>query len=206
MTKIDEVLAYFDEILPNASCELEYTSDYSFLFAVMLSAQATDKGVNKVTKILFEKYKSLNEIALANEAELIKIVMPVGLGKNKGHNIIETAKVLLEKYNGKVPNDFGALVNLPGVGIKTANVVRCELFKEPSVPVDTHVARISKRLGFAKKDDDVLTIEKKLEKLIEPNRQIKAHHQFIHFGRYFCKAKNPDCQNCKIKQHCKEKF
>jgi len=204
-TNIDVVLSYLDEIFPNACCELEYTTDYSFLIAVMLSAQTTDKSVNNVTRILFKKYPTLEDLNNASEEDIKEVIKSIGLAKNKAKNIKGIVYSLKENFNGKVPEQMDSLLTLPGVGIKTANVVRCELFHIPSVPVDTHVERIAKRLNLASKRDNPIDVEKRLEKLIKKDRQIKAHHQFIHFGRYFCKAQNPNCKNCEIIEFCKEK-
>ena len=196
---------YLDEILPNVGCELTYSKDYELLIAVMLSAQTTDKAVNKATDALFSKYKSLEELASASKEDIIPYIAHLGMYQNKAEHVIGIAKALLERFNGKVPFKKEELTSLPGVGNKTAEVVRIELFKDPEFPVDTHVARISKRLGLAKNSDDVLIIEKKLRKAFPSTSWIKLHHQFIHFGRYFCKAKNPQCEDCKLYDICKEK-
>lgn len=195
---------YFDEILPNAGCELNYTTDYSFLIAVMLSAQTTDKKVNKVTEILFRKYKTLEELSNANYDDVYNIVLPLGLAKKKAQNVINISKILLTKYNGHVPINKFELTSLPGVGNKTANVVHVELFKIPEFPVDTHVLRVSKRLGLVNEDDNVKEVEEKLKKIFLEKDYIKLHHQFIHFGRYYCKAINPKCQDCKLKEICQK--
>ena len=195
---------YFDELLPNAKCELNYTTDYSFLIAVMLSAQTTDKKVNKVTEILFNKYKNLESLKNAKYEDIYEIIKPLGLAKNKTKNVIEIAKELDEKFSGKVPINKVELMSLPGVGNKTANVVHIELFKIPEFPVDTHVERVSKRLGLCNENDSVTKIEETLKKIFLEKDYIKLHHQFIHFGRYFCKAKNPICENCKLASICKK--
>lgn len=195
---------YLDEIFPNAQCELNYFNDYSFLIAVMLSAQCTDKKVNKVTKVLFEKYKTLEDLANANYEDIYKIVLPLGLAKTKASNVINIAKELLNKYHGQVPINKFELTTLPGVGNKTANVVQVELFKIPQFPVDTHVERIAKRLNIANENDSVKVVEKKLNEAFHKTERIKLHHQFIHFGRYKCKAISPDCKDCKLASFCKK--
>lgn len=195
---------YFDELLPNTKCELNYTTDYSFLIAVMLSAQTTDKKVNKVTEILFNKYKNLESLKNAKYEDIYEIIKPLGLAKNKTKNVIEIAKELDEKFNGKVPINKVELMSLPGVGNKTANVVHIELFKIPEFPVDTHVERVSKRLSLCNENDSVTKVEETLKKIFLEKDYIKLHHQFIHFGRYFCKAKNPICENCKLASICKK--
>ena len=201
--KVVLIKSYFDEILPTAGCELEYNSDYGFLIAVMLSAQCTDKKVNVVTRKLFSKYKSIEELNQASLSDIENEIKSLGLYKNKAKNLKETVKILIEKYNGIVPKDKKELMKLPGVGNKTANVVRVELFKEQELPVDTHVFRVSKRLGLINENDDVLDCEHKLRKLFKGYDYILLHHQFIHFGRYFCKAMSPKCENCKLKGFCR---
>lgn len=197
---------YLDEILPNPGCELTYNSDYGFLIAVMLSAQCTDKKVNLVTKPFFEKYHSLEEIDALSIKEIEDNIKSLGLYKNKAKNLKGIAHELLTRFNGKVPQDKNALMSLPGVGNKTANVVRVELFKIPEFPVDTHVERLAKRFKLADKNDDVLTVENKLKKDFKKENWIKLHHQFIHFGRYYCKAISPKCEGCKLAGICTKNF
>lgn len=203
--KAKAVQEYLDEILPNVGCELNYSKDYELLIAVVLSAQTTDKSVNLVTPNLFSRYKTIKELAKADVKDVEDIIKSIGLYKNKASNIVELAKVLVEKYNGHVPEDKEQLLTLPGVGIKTAGVTRLELFNVPELPVDTHVARIAKRLKFASKNDEPFEIEKKLKKAFPKENWCKLHHQFIHFGRYICLARNPHCESCKIKEFCSEK-
>lgn len=204
MTKnnVHVLLEYLDEILPNASCELNYTKDYELVIAVMLSAQTTDASVNKVTSVLFSKYKTLEELYHASYDDIFNIIRPIGLTKNKTSNLLGIAKMLIENYDGKVPMDKNELQKLPGVGNKTAGVIRAEIFHLPELPVDTHILRISKRLKLAKKDDEPIDVERKLKKLIEESRQIKTHHQLIHFGRYYCTARSPKCEGCKLSTYC----
>lgn len=197
---------YLDEILPNPGCELTYDSDYGFLIAVMLSAQCTDKKVNLVTKPFFEKYHSLEEIDALSIKEIEDNIKSLGLYKNKAKNLKGIAHELLTRFNGKVPQDKNELMSLPGVGNKTANVVRVELFKIPEFPVDTHVERLAKRFKLADKNDDVLTVENKLKKDFKKENWIKLHHQFIHFGRYYCKAISPKCDGCKLAGICTKNF
>ena len=204
-TKTEAVMAYLDEILPDVGCELNYTKPHELLIAVVLSAQTTDKSVNAVTPKLFERYPSIYDLAFADNKEVEDIIRAIGLYKNKAKNIVLLAQDIVERFNGEVPHKKSDLVSLPGVGNKTASVVRLELFNDDEFPVDTHVDRISKRLGFAKKDDDVLTVEKKLKKAFPQERWGKLHHQLIHFGRVQCFARSPKCENCKISEFCKEK-
>ena len=200
-----EITLYLDKLFPNPKCELEYTKDYELLIAVMLSAQTTDKRVNMVTDILFKKYDSLQKLSEANIDDIISIIKPIGTFNKKASNVISIARSLINDKNGVVPNDRKYLENLSGVGRKTTNVVLSNLYDVPCIAVDTHVSRVSKRLGIAKNNDDVLIIEKKLNKKFPKNSLSRLHHQLVLFGRYHCKAKNPLCENCELKNICKEK-
>ena len=202
-SKIEEIFAFLDDKFGHAKCELNYTKDYELVIAVMLSAQATDKSVNLVTDKLFKDYPTLESLAHATPQEIEKVIHSVGLSKTKARNVVALSKILLEEYGGVVPSDREKLEALPGVGRKTTNVVRIEYFKIPEMPVDTHVARVSKRLGLAKEEDDVLDIEMKLRRKIPNERLIKAHHQFIFFGRYMCKSQHPLCEECPLQHMCK---
>ncbi|NLM63081.1 MAG: endonuclease III [Mollicutes bacterium] len=201
--KTIKIIDYLEELYPEASCELNYKTDYELLIAVMLSAQTTDVSVNKVTATLFNKYPTLEKLSRANVEEVMDIIRPIGTYRKKSQNIIDISKSLLKNYNGVVPNDRNYLESLPGVGRKTANVVLSILYNEPVCAVDTHVKRVAIRLGLAKDTDDVLTIEKKLTKIFPKEKLNKIHHQLIFFGRYHCKARNPNCENCKLKDVCK---
>ena len=201
-TNIKPLLDYLDEILPTAKCELLYAKDYELVIAVMLSAQTTDKSVNAVTPILFKKYPSLDALYNAPLESIEEIIKPIGLYKNKAKNLKGIVKDLVDRFNGVVPSDKEQLMTLPGVGNKTAGVIRAEIFQIPDLPVDTHILRISKRLNLAKKDDEPIDVERKLKKIIPEERWIKSHHQLIHFGRYYCMARSPKCENCKISDMC----
>lgn len=201
--KMNKVLDYLDNLIPNPKPELKYNKDYEFLIAVMLSAQTTDKGVNKVTNILFNKYKTLEDLSGADIADLEAIIRPIGTYTKKARNVVDIASKL--KDIGYVPNDRKFLESLSGVGRKTTNVVLSTLYNEPYLAVDTHVDRVAKRLGFAKENDDVFTVEKKLTKLIPKDRINRTHHQMLLFGRYYCKSKNPLCDTCGLKDICKYK-
>lgn len=203
--KLNELYDGLDKLIPNPRCELNYETDYELLMAVMLSAQTTDKRVNSVTATLFKKYPTLEDISLANIDDVINIIKPIGTYHKKASNLILIAKRLLEDKGGVVPNDRGYLETLPGVGRKTTNVVLSILYDVPCIAVDTHVSRVSIRLGLAKKGDDVLTIEKKLMRKLDNERLNKLHHQLLLFGRYFCTARNPKCKDCMLKNMCKEK-
>ena len=201
-TNVKPLLDYLDEILPTAKCELLYSKDYELVIAVMLSAQTTDKSVNAVTPILFKKYPTLVALYDAPLQDIEEIIKPIGLYKNKAKNIKGIVKDLVDRFNGVVPSDKEQLMTLPGVGNKTAGVIRAEIFQIPDLPVDTHILRISKRLNLAKKDDEPIDVERKLKKIIPEERWIKSHHQLIHFGRYYCLARSPKCENCKISDMC----
>ena len=203
--KTQQILAYLDEILPNVGCELNYSKDYELVIAVMLSAQTTDKSVNAVTNVLFKKYQSLDALNEASLEEIEEVIKPIGLYKNKAKNLKGIVKDLVERFNYQVPSDKDLLMTLPGVGNKTAGVIRAEIFQIPDLPVDTHILRISKRLGLANQKDEPIDVERKLKKLIPEERWIKSHHQLIHFGRYFCTARSPKCAECKIKEFCRNK-
>lgn len=206
MNKEKEILNYLNEIIPNPVCELNYNKDYELLLAVMLSAQTKDARVNKVTKVLFNKYDSLKKLKEANIKDIENIIKELGSYHKKSEAVINIAKILDEKYNGKVVNNRKVLENLPMVGRKTTNVVLSELFNEPTIAVDTHVERVSKRLGLVKKDDDVLKIEEKLKRKFDKKIWSKLHKQFVLFGRYYCTSKKPSCDNCKLQMYCKKEF
>lgn len=201
-TNVKPLLDYLDEILPTAKCELLYSKDYELVVAVMLSAQTTDKSVNAVTPILFKKYPTLAALYDAPLQDIEEIIKPIGLYKNKAKNLKGIVKDLVDCFNSVVPSDKEQLMTLPGVGNKTAGVIRAEIFRIPDLPVDTHILRISKRLNLAKKDDEPIDVERKLKKIIPEERWIKSHHQLIHFGRYYCMARSPKCENCKISDMC----
>ena len=198
----NRIIDYFDEIIPNPKCELEYHKDYELLIATMLSAQTTDKRVNSVTKILFQKYPSLEDLKNAPIEDIKKIIRPIGTYNKKAENIKKIADELIK--NGGLSNDRKFLESLSGVGRKTTNLVLSTIYNEPYIAVDTHVTRVSKRLGIANKNDDVLVIEKKLNKVFPKEKLNRLHHQLVLFGRYYCKAKNPLCEDCKLKDICKK--
>lgn len=197
-------MEYLDFLIPNAHCELNYTKDYELVIATMLSAQTTDKRVNMVTKELFQKYPTLTDLKNANINDIITIIRPIGTFNKKASNIIGIASSL--EPLGYVPNDREFLESLPGVGRKTTNVVLSNIYNEPCIAVDTHVKRVSIRLGIAKEKDDVLMIEKKLNKFFPKEKLCKLHHQMVLFGRYYCKAQNPSCENCGLKNRCKRDY
>jgi endonuclease-3 len=182
-------------------CFLDYETPWQLLIATILSAQCTDNRVNIVTKDLFQKYKSLKDFAEAEQVELEKDIHSTGFYRNKAKNIIACAKQLVEEHDGEVPNDIEILTNLAGVGRKTANVIRGNIYKEPSIVVDTHVKRISKRLGFTKEEDPV-KIEFDLMGLLPKEHWILYNIQIITLGRSLCTARNPKCEECFLNEHC----
>jgi len=202
---VDRVLEYLDELFPNPVCELNYNKDYEFLIAIVLSAQTTDKRVNKVTDILFKNYSSLKELSVADISDIEDIIREIGTFRRKSVYVRDIALKLVNDGYDYIPNDRKYIESLPGVGRKTANVFLSNIYDEAAIAVDTHVSRVSKRLGFASKNDDVFKIEKKLEKKIPKNRWGRTHHQLVLFGRYHCKAMRPECDKCKIRDICKYK-
>lgn len=203
---MDSKLSYIHDLFSNAKCELDYKTTFQLLIAVVLSAQTTDKSVNKVTAVLFNKYPDANTLKDANLKDVEDILKSIGMYKVKAKNIIEIARIISDKYHNEVPNSYDDLITLPGVGNKTINVVLAEGFKIPALPVDTHINRIAKRLKYANIDDDVLVVEEKLKKVIEKEKWIQMHHSLIFFGRYICKAKNPLCDKCKLNGSCNKEY
>jgi len=206
-TKIDIPLYIYNEITklyPNARCELNYRKDYELLIAIMLSAQTTDIAVNKVTETLFQNYNTINNFADARLEDLENDIRRIGLFRNKSKNIKNMTQIVINKHGSKVPKTQEELEMLPGVGRKTANVFLAEYYHIPRIAVDTHVSRVSNRLGFSKDNDNPNTVEKKLMKLYDESIWIDLHHKLIFFGRYFCKAKKPNCIECPIIKYCKK--
>ena len=203
--KTNRVGEYLDELFPNPKCELIYHNDYELLIAIVLSAQSTDKRVNSVTPIIFNKYPNLKKLKEAELSDLESIIRPVGSFRKKSFYVKEIARIIDEDYSGVVPTKRESLIKLPGVGRKTINVFLSEFYNEPAIAVDTHVERISKRLKIAPKKADVLEVEKKLMKYFPKEEWGRRHLQMVLFGRYHCKAIKPICENCKLKDICREK-
>lgn len=206
MTKKEEAKIILEEIsklYPNATIELNYQQKHELLIAIMLSAQTTDKAVNKITDKLFNDFKTLESYANADLEVLEKYIKTIGLYRNKAKNLKNLAIKILDKYDGIIPDTQKELEDLPGVGRKTANVFLAEYHQIPRIAVDTHVSRVSIRLGLAKIGDSPLQVEKKLMKIYHKDQWITLHHKFIHFGRYFCKARNPKCKECPLLNICK---
>lgn len=192
------------EMFPHAECELNHSNPFELVIAVLLSAQCTDVLVNKVTKTLFEKYKTPEDYLAVSEEELQNDIRSIGLFRNKAKNIRKLCSILINEYDGNVPSDRDKLMQLPGVGRKTANVVVSVAFGVPAIAVDTHVERISKRLGFCRWKDSVLEVEKTLMRKIPKEEWSISHHRMIFFGRYHCKAQNPQCTVCPLLELCRE--
>lgn len=197
-----KILEQLNIMFPDAEGELDHKNDFELLVAVVLSAQTTDVAVNIVTKPLFEKYPTPLDLANANVDDVMAIINRIGLYKTKSKNIINLSKMIMDEFNGKVPNTREDLEKLPGVGRKTANVVLSISFNIPAIAVDTHVQRVSKRLGLADEDDKVLDVEKKLMDIYPNKYWQQLHHQLIFFGRYHCTARKPKCQTCPLVDIC----
>ena len=200
MSRIEE---YLDYLFPDPKCELNYTKDYELLIAIMLSAQSTDKRVNSVTPIIFNKYNTLEALKDASLSDLETIIRPVGSFRKKSFYTKEIARILVDEFEGVVPTDREKLESFPGVGRKTVNVFLSEFYNYPAIAVDTHVERVSKRLKLATLKDDVLKVEKKLMKKFDKSLWSKRHLQLVLFGRYYCKAVKPECENCRLKDICR---
>ncbi len=203
-TQIRYCLDKMGEMFPDAHCELEHSNPFELVIAVALSAQCTDVLVNKVTKKLFEKYKTPEDYLSVPLEELQNDIRSIGLYRNKAKNIQSLCRLLLDEYAGEVPVDRDELTKLPGVGRKTANVVVSVAYNIPAIAVDTHVERVSKRLGICRWKDSVLEVEKTLMKKVPKDEWGVTHHRLIFFGRYHCKAQNPQCPSCPLLELCRE--
>lgn len=199
----NEILDKMEEMFPDAHCELNHSNALELVIAVVLSAQTTDEAVNKVTPALFKAYPNLDAYEKAEVEDIEQCIRQIGLYRNKAKHIKKLTMQLKYDFNGEIPSGMKELTSLAGVGRKTANVVRSVWFDIPSFAVDTHVERISKRLGLAKPKDDVLVVERKLKRKIDRDRWNHGHHLFIFFGRYFCTARNPKCEECPFTSICK---
>jgi endonuclease-3 len=202
--KMSHILSVMGEMFPDAHCELNHRNPFELTIAVLLSAQCTDETVNKVTASLFQKYQTPADYLAVPIEELEQDIRRIGLFRNKAAHIQKLSQMLIDDYGGDVPQQHEELTKLPGVGRKTANVVVSNAFGVPAIAVDTHVERVSKRLGLAKADDSVLEVEKKLMKLVPREHWTDTHHRIIFFGRYHCKAQNPNCPVCPLLDVCKE--
>ena len=201
---VRHILDTMEAMFPDAHCELNHSNAFELTVAVLLSAQCTDETVNKVTADLFQKYTSPADYLSVPLEELEQDIRRIGLYRNKAKHIQNMCRILIEQYGGDVPQEHDQLVTLPGVGRKTANVVVSNAFGVPAIAVDTHVERVSKRLGLAGWDDSVLEVEKKLMKRVPRDEWTLTHHRIIFFGRYHCKAQNPGCHICPLLDVCRE--
>lgn len=197
----ERFVSYLEKLFPNAKCELEYDSPFHFLVAVILSAQCTDKRVNMVTPILFQKYNTVKDFANAKQTDIEEIIRPCGFYHNKAKNIINASKEIISKFNGVLPTDINQMMTIPGVGMKTAKVVCGDLYNQKVIAVDTHVLRISNRVGLVN-EQNPSKVSVMLEKTFN-NDFSRIHHRMVFFGRYHCKAIKPNCENCEIKDICK---
>ena len=200
--KTIEAVQTMGDLFPDAHCELNHRNAFELLIATILSAQATDVGVNKVTPKLFERFPTPAHLAEASEEAVIECIQSLGLYRSKAKNIRLCAQQLLERFNGEVPHTREELVSLAGVGRKTANVVMSVAFNIPAFAVDTHVERISKRLQICRQKDTVLEVEETLCRKIPKELWSRAHHWMIFFGRYHCVARKPQCHECPLLEMC----
>lgn len=199
--KVLEAVDILAETYPEADCELTFGSVFQLLVAVVMSAQTTDKSVNQVTKVLFEKYPDAKAIAALEETELQEMIKRIGMYRTKAKNVLNLSRILVEQYDGEVPGDYDKLVALPGVGRKSANVVLANGFGEQRIAVDTHVFRVSNRIGLVN-EPDVLKTELSLMKVLPKNQWTQMHHALIWHGRRICDARRPKCMECPLNSLC----
>lgn len=199
--KVLQIINVFDELYPEAVCSLEYNNPLQLLISTQLAAQCTDARVNIVAKDLYRKYKTAEDFARADIKELEEDVKSTGFYRNKAKNIIACCKILVEKYNGDIPDNMEELLELPGVGRKTANLVLYEVYGVQGIVVDTHAKRLSNRIGLTKNDNPE-KIEYDLQKIVPKSRWADFCHQLVFHGRQVCKARKPECDNCEIRQFC----
>ena len=199
--EVQEILNILEETYPEARCELNHENPFQLLIATILSAQTTDKKVNQVTPDLFSKYPTPEDFLQMTQWELEEKIRKIGLYRSKAANILKTCRILVEEYHSQVPSEREALMKLPGVGRKTANVVLSNAFGIPAIAVDTHVFRVSNRLGLAR-SDQVAETEEQLMEEIPKEQWSSAHHLLIFHGRRICVARNPKCGLCPLKQYC----
>jgi len=201
-TRIRTVVGVARELFPDARCELDHRNVFELTVAVILSAQATDPSVNRVTPALFEKYPDAQHMALAEPSDLENLIKSIGLFRNKAKSIKALSTILAEQYQGQVPMDFETLQTLPGIGRKTANVIVAVGFNQPGLAVDTHVLRVSKRLGLVPQNADPTKTELILKKALPKEIWGEAHHAILFFGRYHCMARKPKCAICPLNEMC----
>ncbi len=202
--QVRHILDTIGYLFPDAHCELHHNNAFELAIAVLLSAQCTDVTVNKVTQRLFQKYKTPYDYVSVSLEELQQDIRQIGLFRNKAKHIQHLSAILIEQYHGELPHAHEELMKLPGIGRKTANVIVSTAFGVPAIAVDTHVERVSKRLGLVNLKDSVLEVEKKLMKQVPRDEWSLTHHRFIFFGRYHCKALQPKCELCPLRDGCRE--
>ena len=201
--RYEGVISTFQEIMPEPKTELHYDTPFHLLLAVILSAQCTDKRINMVTPALFERYPDPAALAASTEEEVFEYIKSVTFPNNKSRHLIKAARVLTEEFGGEMPTDIDNLMKLPGVGRKTANVMLSVVWNKAAMAVDTHVFRVSNRIGLTDNSKTPLETEKTLVKHIPEELIARAHHWLILHGRYVCKARNPECLECRIQSYCK---
>lgn len=199
--RAEEIIRIFEDEYRDADCTLDYKSPLQLLIATQLAAQCTDARVNQVTPALFERYKTVQDFAVADEAELSEYIRSTGFFRNKTKNIIACCKKLISDFGGEVPQTMDELLTLPGVGRKTANLVLGDIFGIPGIVVDTHAGRLSRRMGFTK-NTDPFKVEKDLLEIIPPEKQMQFCHQLVFHGRKYCDARKPKCTDCPLKEVC----
>ncbi len=198
------ILDEISQMFPDAHCELNHDNPFDLTIAVLLSAQCTDKKVNQVTESLFKKYKAPEDYLAVPLEELEQDIKQIGLFRSKAKNIQSLCRTLIDEFNGEIPREHENLTKLAGVGRKTANVVVSTAFGVPAIAVDTHVERVSKRLGICRLKDSPLQVEQTLMKRVPKEEWSETHHRLIFFGRYHCKAQNPQCEICPLTDMCRE--
>lgn len=196
------VLSYLRKTYPDAKCALHFRNDYECLFAIALSAQTSDESVNKVTPRLFSLYPDVDSLAKADEEEVRRIISSLGLAKTKAHNLVRASREIVSRFHSQIPVEMNELTSLPGIGHKTASVFLLERKDVPAIPVDTHVGRLSKRLGFAKEEDGVIAIQGKLERLFPREDWHFVHLALISHGRARCLSLSPRCEDCELRAVC----
>lgn len=201
--RYDGIISIFQEIMPEPKTELHYDTPFHLLLAVILSAQCTDKRINMVTPALFERFPDSSSLAAASEEEVYEYIKSVTFPNNKTRHLIKAARMLEEEFGGEMPSDIDNLIKLPGVGRKTANVMLAVVWNKAAMAVDTHVFRVSNRLGLTNNSKTPLETEKTLVKYIPEDLISTAHHWLILHGRYICKARKPDCMECRLRDYCK---
>lgn len=201
---VEYVVETLGKMFPDAECELNHKNPFELTIAVMLSAQCTDRLVNRVTAELFKKYQTPEDYLAVSLEELEQDIRSIGLYRNKAKNIRKLCQILIDDHEGQIPQGRDELVKLPGIGRKTANVITSVAFNNPAIAVDTHVERVSKRLGICRWKDSVLEVEKTLMRKLPEELWADSHHRLIFFGRYHCKAQNPQCDTCPLLDICRE--